>query len=114
MQLDLAPQKLPLRVDEDGETIRVGATRVTLDVLLGAFNLGDSPEQIVAEFDTLDLAAVYTVIGYYLRHRAAVDAYLAQRQHQADELQQEIEARVPRAGLRERLLARSITAPPAP
>lgn len=69
----------PLRVDGDAETVRVGHTRVTLDVLLDAFALGDSPETIVSAFETLDLTDVYTVIGYYVRHRTEIDAYLEQR-----------------------------------
>jgi len=104
----------PLYLDADGETVRVGRSRVTLDVLLEAFALDDSPETIVSEFDTLDLADVYTVIGYYLRHRAEVDAYLEQRQQKADELRRQMEAKFPREGLRERLLARRAASKPAP
>ena len=96
----------PLRVDEDGETIRVGRSRVTLDVLLEAFKLGDSAETIVSEFDTLDLADVYTVIGYYLRHRPEVDAFLEQNEREAEEIRKQMEILFPSDGLRERLLAR--------
>ena len=104
----------PLYVDADGETVRVGRSRVTLDVLLEAFALDESPETIASEFDTLDLADVYTVIGYYLRHRAVVDAYLEQRRQKADELRRQMEAKFPREGLRERLLARRAASKPAP
>lgn len=54
----------------------------------------------MADFDTLDLADVYAVIAYYLRHGAEVDAYLAEQRRLADEVRREIEARFPQAGLR--------------
>jgi uncharacterized protein (DUF433 family) len=110
--LDLAPEPLPLRVD-DTDTVRVGRTRVTLDLLIGAFQFGKSPEEIAHSFNTLDLADVYTVIGYYLRHRAEVDAYLERREREAAAFQEQMEALFPPDGLRERLLARRAASKPA-
>ncbi len=81
---------MPLRMDDTG-TIRVGASRVTLDVLLADYRNGMSPEEIVRELDTLDLADVHFAISYYLRHRDEVDEYLRQRRIQADELRRKIE-----------------------
>lgn len=112
--LTISTDPPPLRVDEDGETVRVGHSRVTLDILLEAFKLGNSPEEIVYSYDTLELADVYTVIGYYLRHHAEVDAYLDQRQREADSFQKQMEALIPSEGLRERLLARRAASKPAP
>ena len=90
--LEITTGPLPLRLDEDDEPIPVRDSRVTLDILICAFNQGESPEQIVYSFNTLELADVYTVIGYYLRHRAEVDAYLEQRQREADAFQKQMEA----------------------
>lgn len=112
MQLDLSPESPPLRVN-DTDTVRVGRSGATLDILIGAFNLGESPEAIVSDFPTLELADVYAVVGYYLRHRAAVDAYLEQRQGEAEAFQKQMEALFPPEGLRERLLARRATSNPA-
>lgn len=96
----------PLRIDETG-TIRVGATRVTLDVLLADYLGGMTPEQIVAELDTLTLADVYGAIAYYLQYRAEVDEYLRQRKIEADALRRRIEEAQPqRANLKAELLAR--------
>jgi uncharacterized protein (DUF433 family) len=85
----------------------VTGTRVSLDSIVIAFDLGASPEEIVDRYPTLDIASVYEVIAYVLRHRASVDEYLAARREQASQTQAEIEARFPPHGLRARLLARA-------
>jgi uncharacterized protein (DUF433 family) len=81
----------PLRVDDSG-TIRVGETRITFDTIVRAFRDGATPEQIVNDFDSLTLEQVYLTVGYYLRHRSKLDAYLAERGRQAEELRQRVEA----------------------
>jgi uncharacterized protein (DUF433 family) len=78
MSLTLTPQAPPLRIDQR-DTIRVGNTRVTLEILIHAFWDGATPEQIVEDFDSLTLADVYAVIAYYLQHKAEVDAYVDHR-----------------------------------
>ena len=105
MPIDFTAHPLPLRYDETG-TIRVGNTRVRLDTVIGAFHEGDEAEDIVAEYPSLDLADVYDVIAFYLRHRADVDAYLAEQERRAAELRARIERGMPRRNLRDQLLAR--------
>ena len=105
MSLAIVPERLPLAEDADG-VIRVGGTRVTLDTVVGAFNDGGSAEDIVSMYPSLDLADVYAVIGYYLRRRADVDAYLLRREEEAGAVRVENEARFDPHGIRERLLAR--------
>ena len=98
----------PLRVDEHG-VVRVGDSQVLLDVVIREFNNGAEPEAIAHGFPTLNLADVYGVIAYYLRHREEVDAYLHTRRHEAETLRQEIEAQQPdRLELRDKLLARKV------
>ncbi len=101
---------IPLSQESDG-TLRVAATRVTLDTAVATFNQGATPEEISQRYPTLDLADVYAVIGYYLRHRSEVEAYLQQRGQEAERLQREIEARHDPRGLRDRLLARRVGSP---
>jgi uncharacterized protein (DUF433 family) len=103
--MSLNPEPNPLRRDADG-VLRVGNTRVTLDTVVETFLQGDSPEEITEQYPSLDLAEVYAVIAYYLRHRAEVEDYLKERQRQADAVRQENEARFPPEGIRARLLAR--------
>jgi uncharacterized protein (DUF433 family) len=98
--------EIPLREDSDG-TLRVGNTRVILELVVYAFQTGRTPEEIVQSYTTLTLADVYLVIGYYLRHQAEVDAYIEQRDREAEEFRREIEAKQgTQDGIRERLLAR--------
>jgi uncharacterized protein (DUF433 family) len=105
MSLTVTSDPVPLRTEADG-TIRVGNTRVLLDLVVSAFDEGASAEEIVEEFPTLDLADVYSVLGFYLRHRSDVDAYLQQRRQQAHEVRAKIEARRKPKDVRKRLLAR--------
>jgi uncharacterized protein (DUF433 family) len=91
MGLTIRQDFVPLRVDETG-TVRVGKTRMLLDLVIGAFRDGATPEEIVQTYDTLNLADAYSVIGYYLRHREEVDAYLLKREREAVELRKKVEA----------------------
>lgn len=100
-----ATNTVPLSADEAG-VLRIAGTRVSLDSVLHAFNEGSTPEEIVQDFPTLDLAAVYAVVGYYLQNRAEVEQYVEQRRVDREELQREVEARFSPQGLRARLLAR--------
>jgi uncharacterized protein (DUF433 family) len=104
--LNIHTDPIPLRTDECG-VIRVGNSQVLLDVVIRAFNNGADPDGIARGFPTLDLADVYAVIAYYLRHKKEVGEYLQGRHEEAEKLRQEIEAKQPnRADLRARLLAR--------
>lgn len=96
----------PLRVDEQG-VIRVGDSQVLLDVVIREFNNGAEPETIAHGFPTLDLADVYAVLAYYLRHKQEIDGYLEARRQEAENLRHEIESKQPdRAEIRAKLLAR--------
>ncbi len=105
MAFAVVTDPIPLHMDSDG-VLRVGGTRVTLDTVVGAFTDGATPEEIAQQYPSLDLADIYAVLGYYLRHRTEVDVYLQRRQQHAQQVRQENEARFPAADIRERLLAR--------
>lgn len=87
------PTTIPVRLwkDEHGK-IRIGGTRVLLELVIHAFNQGDMPEAIQDSYPTLSLAEVYAVIAYYLTHRAEVDAYMRDAEATARHRQQEAEA----------------------
>jgi uncharacterized protein (DUF433 family) len=94
-----------LRVDDEG-TIRVGNTRITLDVLLADHRRGLTLEQIAAQLDTLTLPDVHGALAYYYRHRDEIDEYLACRREEADKMQRGIETTQPTfAAVKARLLA---------
>ena len=105
MSLEIISKPVPLKADAAG-VVRVGGTRVPLDSVIFAFNQGATAEEIVQQYPSLGLADVYAVISYYLRRRDEVDAYLCQRQKQAEEIRRQNEARFPLNDIRERLLAR--------
>src|SRR4051812_9536498 len=90
MAITLHADPVPLRVDETG-AIRVGDSRVTLDVLLQYRRLGMTPDKIARGLDTLTLADVHGPLGYYFRHQAEIDDYLHRREEEAGALRQEIE-----------------------
>lgn len=91
MAIAIHQDNVPLRVDETG-TVRIGKTRLVLESVIDAFRDGATPEDMVQMYDVLDLADAYSVIGYYLRHREEVDAYLVERAHEANELRNKIES----------------------
>jgi uncharacterized protein (DUF433 family) len=80
----------PLREDAAG-AVRVGDSRVLLELVIRAFQDGATPESIMQRYSTLALSDVYAVIAYYLRHRGEVEQYLARREQQAEEVRQRIE-----------------------
>ena len=105
MSLSVFTDPVPLLIDAD-DVVRVGKTRVTLDTVITAFWEGATAEEIVEQYPSLQLSDVYSVIGYYLRHKAEVDNYLKIRQQRAAEVRQENERRFNPIGIRDRLLAR--------
>src|SRR5438552_4789370 len=102
--LSCQPELPPLRADQGG-AVRIGNSRVGLDVLIEQYENGMTPEDMVRAYDTLALADVHAVIAYYLRHKGEVQSYLKCRQEEAKTLQAKIEAEHPRV-TREQLLAR--------
>jgi uncharacterized protein (DUF433 family) len=103
--LPLHADRPPLRVD-DGGAVRVGKSRITLDLLVSQYDNGMTPEDMVRAYDTLDLADVYAAIAYYLRHRAEVGAYRDRREEEAARLRTLIESGQPPRPTRAELLAR--------
>ena len=105
MSMDVLTSEIKLTETEAG-VLRVGDSRVSLDTVIFAFGQGATPEQIVEDYDSLELAEVYAVISYYLQNREEVEDYLANRKFQREHLRRQIESRSNPQGIRERLLAR--------
>src|ERR1700694_6299017 len=96
--LSIAAEPVPLEKDQRG-TIRIVNSRVTLDTIVANFEKGATAEKIAESFPTLNLADIYSIIGYYLHHRAEVKEYLADQASEASKIQQKVEERWPAAGL---------------
>lgn len=106
MGFTIREHAVPLRVDSS-EAVRVGKTRVMLDIVVTAFRMGYSAEEIVNQYPTLDLADVYTVLGYYLRNQAEIDTYLLENERKAEVYRKQVEERQgSQDELHKRLLAR--------
>jgi uncharacterized protein (DUF433 family) len=105
MELHAPPERVPIETDPDG-VIRIGGSRVTLDTVVAAFDLGATAEEIAQQYPSVTLADIYSVIGYYLRHQSEVRAYLTRRQQQGAQVREENEQRFDPAGVRDRLMAR--------
>jgi hypothetical protein len=98
---------IPLYEDPPG-VFRVGKSRVLLELVIRAFQRGQTPESIVQSYDTLRLPDVYAVVSYYLANPAPVDEYLRGRDNEAEAVRHKLEA----AGMtgrvsKEELLARA-------
>lgn len=106
MSVMIRTETPPLHQDSTG-ALRVGASRVLLELVVRAFQDGATPETIVQRYPTTTLSDIYAVIAYYLRYREDIEAYLAEREKRAGEVRQRLEDRQGDLGeLRRRLLAR--------
>ena len=103
------PLSLPIPLYEDPPGVfRVGKGRVLLELVIRAFQRGQTPEAIIQSYDTLGLADVYAVVSYYLANPAPIDEYLDACDQKAGAMRQKLEA----AGMtgrvnKEELLARA-------
>lgn len=108
--MTLQAEAPPLRRDEAG-ALRVGNSRVLLELVIRAFQDGATAETIAQRYPTATLADIYAVIAYYLCHPGDVEAYLAEREQRAKAVRQRIESHQgDLASLRARLLARQRSA----
>ncbi len=111
--MNLTVEAIPVPLRDDGHGgLRVGQTRVSLESVWHMYQQGASPVDIVRAFDTLDLADVYAVLAWALRHTEDVDAYLKRRDGEAAEIRRQLEearltpTREESAKLQEKLMAR--------
>jgi uncharacterized protein (DUF433 family) len=97
---------VPLREEPPG-VLRVGKSRVLLELVIHAFKQGESPNGIVEMYPALELGDVFAVIAYYLAHRPEVDEYLRQCDEQAEAMRCKIETSQRPGPTKEELLARA-------
>src|SRR5262249_43063444 len=106
--LGQAPLNLPIPLWEDPPgVLRVGKSRVLLELVIHAHQQGKCPQEIVQMYDTLDAGDVYAVIAYYLTHQAEVDEYLRQCDEKAEAIRRQIEATQKPGPSKQELLTRA-------
>jgi len=90
---DLLPADL--LQENEGGVVRIGRSRISLDLVVECYENGQTPEDIVRKYDSLPLADAYSVIGFYLRNRERTRAYLTRRAAEAEVLRGLIETAHP-------------------
>ena len=106
MEMVLQTEAPPLHRDASG-ALRVGHSRVLLELVIRAFQDGATPETIAQRYPTTTMADIYAVIAYYLRHREDIEVYIEEREQRAQEVRQRVEEQQGDiTDLRSRLLAR--------
>jgi uncharacterized protein (DUF433 family) len=104
MSLVLERETPPFREDESG-AIRIGNSRVLLELVIRAFQDGASPESIMQRYSTLSLSEIYSTISYYLRHEREIESYLEERDQLAESVRERLSDIQPNLSLiRSRLL----------
>ena len=81
---------IPLIQDSSG-ALRIGQSRVLLELVIRAFQDGATPETIVQRYPATTLADIYAVIAYYLRHQQVIEEYLEEREQYAREVHKKLE-----------------------
>ena len=99
--------------EEPPGVFRVGKSRVLLELVLRAFQRGETPEGIVRSYRSLELADVYAVISRYLANPAPFDEYLRQCDEEAEAVCRKLESagmtnRVSREELQARARAKGL------
>lgn len=91
--VDLEPLTVvvPLREDPPG-VFRVGNSNILLELVLRAFQRGETPEGIVRSYRSLTLPDVYAVISRYLADPAQFDAYLRECEVEAEAVRRKLDA----------------------
>jgi uncharacterized protein (DUF433 family) len=106
MPPSLQAESPPLHQDSDG-SLRVGNSRVLLEMVIRAFQDGATPEAIAQRYSTLALPDVYAAIAYHLRHPQEIEDYLARREQAAGAIASQVgQHQRDLSELRARLLAR--------
>lgn len=91
-----------LKAWEDG-TIRVGSSRVLLDLVVHHFKQGATTEQVQHSFPSLTLREVYGAIHHYLEHTEEVETYLADQERQAEEIERIVRSTQDTTSMQKRL-----------
>ncbi len=83
---------LPIERTNDG-VVLIRNTRITLRTLINVFSMGESIEAIHKRFETIPLSDIYTIIGYYLSNKEAIDAYVRAANEERERQREEWESR---------------------
>jgi uncharacterized protein (DUF433 family) len=97
---------LPPQLEDYHGVLRLTGTRVPIDIVVDAYERGETPEEICLQYPTLSLGSVYAAISYYLNEHASVVKYLKRRKAKAEVIRRKHEAKWPSTDLRRKLRER--------
>ncbi len=97
---------VPLR-EEPAGVLRVGDSRVLLELVIRAYQRGASPQEIVRMYDSLLLSDVFAVVAYYLANPSEIDDYLRKCDAESESVRRKIEAPSRPGPSKEELLVRA-------
>ncbi len=80
-----------------GGRLRIAGTGVSVRRIVGWYQLGQTPEEIVTQIPHLSLAQVHAALAYYHANQEEVDAEMAAEDAEADRLEQVYLARQKKA-----------------
>lgn len=98
------PDSVPLTQWDDG-SIRVIGSRVTLDVLVHRFQMGDTFEELHEGFPSVSLEQINAIISWYLDDNAEAAEYIREREAEEEKILQELRSRPESIAFREKLRA---------
>ena len=101
----MSEPKQYVRTDPDG-SMRVGQTRLLLNMVVDAYQNGKSAEAIRHAFPVISLEEAHGSIAFYLGHQKPVDDYIERWEAQAEEIRKDWQAQHPAKFTREILMAR--------
>lgn len=97
--------KLPDFLHVQDDEVRMVGHRLSIVDILAPYRDGYTPEMLAARYDTISLALIHYVIGFYHENQIPVDSYLNEYLAECDRLRQLAEASPEHQRLRERLLS---------
>jgi uncharacterized protein (DUF433 family) len=95
------PDTVPLQYRD--RAIRLTGSRITLDIIVGWLEMGDTPEDIQDHYPWFTLEQINAIIAWYLANRAEVDEYLREGEEEAEKFRLEIESRPESIAFREKM-----------
>lgn len=75
-------------IEQRDEGYWIVGTRISLDSVVYAFLVGESPESIAQNFPLLSLEQVYGAITFYLVNQELVDSYLRKGEEEIEKQRQ--------------------------
>lgn len=97
----------------------IEGTRIRVKNIAVLLKAGQTPQQILVQYPSLNLAQVYYAIGYYYEHQAEIEGEIAADEHDVDEMDEQWKDHVarhggnppPQPGPEERAIAKPVTSP---